>query len=61
METKIIGMSDKIVEWFINFAPNLVSASLILLFGYILAKLLSKYIAKVLKKITKDETLRNLF
>ncbi len=45
METKIIGMSDKIVEWFINFAPNLVSASLILLFGYILAKLLSKYIA----------------
>ncbi len=61
METKIIGMSDKIVEWFINFAPNLVSASLILLFGYILAKLLSKYIAKVLKKITKDETLGIFF
>ncbi len=61
METKIIGISDKIVEWFINFAPNLVSASLILLFGYILAKLLSKYIAKVLKKITKDETLGIFF
>lgn len=61
METKMIGISDKIMEWFINFAPNLVSASLILLFGYILAKLLSKYIAKVLKKITKDETLGIFF
>lgn len=61
METKMIGISDKIMEWFINFAPNLVSASLILLFGYILAKLLSKYIAKALKKITKDETLGIFF
>ncbi|AWI33493.1 mechanosensitive ion channel family protein [Helicobacter apodemus] len=61
MEIKMIGISDKIMEWFINFAPNLVSASLILLFGYILAKLLSKYIAKVLKKITKDETLGIFF
>lgn len=61
METKMLVVSDKIIEWFIGFAPNLVSASLILFFGYILAKILSKYIAKVLKRITKDETLGIFF
>ncbi|WP_233704094.1 mechanosensitive ion channel family protein [Helicobacter mesocricetorum] len=61
METKMIIVSDKVMELLISFAPNLVSASLILFFGYILAKLLSKYIAKLLKKVTRDETLGIFF
>ena len=57
IEEKLLLLMDKFFEWAINFTPHLISAILILLFGYYLARILSKYISKAIIKATKDETL----
>ncbi|OCR19668.1 mechanosensitive ion channel protein MscS [Helicobacter pullorum] len=57
IEEKLLLLMDKFFEWAINFTPHLISAILILLFGYYLARILSKYTSKAIIKATKDETL----
>lgn len=57
IEEKLLLLMDKFFEWTINFTPHLISAILILLFGYYLARILSKYTSKAIIKATKDETL----
>ena len=57
IEEKLLLLMDKCFEWAINFIPHLISAILILLFGYYLARILSKYTSKAIIKATKDETL----
>ncbi len=57
IEEKLLLLMDKFFEWAINFIPHLISAILILLFGYYLARILSKYTSKAIIKATKDETL----
>lgn len=57
IEEKLLLLMDKFFEWAINFTPHLISAILILLFGYYLARILSKYTSKTIIKATKDETL----
>ncbi|MDE5926539.1 MAG: mechanosensitive ion channel, partial [Helicobacter sp.] len=44
-------------NWFFSFLPNFISALFILVAGYYLSRILSKYISKVVIKTTKDETL----
>lgn len=56
IEEKLLLLMDKFFEWAINFTPHLISAILILLFGYYLARILSKYTSKAIIKATKDET-----
>ena len=57
IEEKLLLLMDKFFEWAINFTPHLISAILILLFGYYLARILSKYTSRAIIKATKDETL----
>lgn len=56
IEEKLLLLMDKFFEWAINFTPHLISAILILLFGYYLARILSKYTSRAIIKATKDET-----
>ena len=57
IEEKLLLLMDKFFGCAINFTPHLISAILILLFGYYLARILSKYTSKAIIKATKDETL----
>ena len=57
IEEKLLLLMDKFFEWAINFTSHLISAILILLFGYYLARILSKYTSRAIIKATKDETL----
>lgn len=57
MEEKFLLVWDRFVVWFFGFLPNIVSAFFILIIGYYVARVFSKYIAKLIAKATKDETL----
>lgn len=57
MEEKFLLVWDRFVVWFFGFLPNIVSAFFILIIGYYVARVFSKYIAKLITKATKDETL----
>ncbi|MBX7490792.1 mechanosensitive ion channel family protein [Helicobacter turcicus] len=57
MEEKFLLIWDKFIFWFFDFLPNIVSAFFILVIGYYIARAFSKYVAKLIAKATKDETL----
>lgn len=57
LEEKLALLTDRFIDWAIAFAPHLISAILIMVCGYYLARFLSKYTAKAVIKATKDETL----
>ncbi|TLD82385.1 mechanosensitive ion channel [Helicobacter sp. MIT 11-5569] len=57
MEGKLLLIWDKFIDWFFGFLPNIVSALFILIIGYYVAKVFSKYVAKFIVRTTKDETL----
>ncbi|MDY5616737.1 MAG: mechanosensitive ion channel, partial [Helicobacter sp.] len=57
IEAKIILLTDKFIEWSIDFIPYLISAIVIMVCGYYIARILSKYTEKAIIKTTKDETL----
>ncbi|WP_299549125.1 mechanosensitive ion channel domain-containing protein [uncultured Helicobacter sp.] len=57
MEEKFLLIWDRFVAWFFGFLPNVVSAFFILIIGYYVARIFSRYIAKLIVKTTKDETL----
>ncbi|QOQ97565.1 mechanosensitive ion channel family protein [Helicobacter winghamensis] len=57
MEEKFLLVWDRFVVWFFGFLPNIVSAFFILIIGYYVARVFSKYIAKLIAKATEDETL----
>lgn len=57
IEAKIILLTDKFIEWSIDFIPYLISAIAIMVCGYYIARILSKYTEKAIIKTTKDETL----
>lgn len=57
MEERLWLIWDKFVVWFFGFLPNVISALLIIVIGYYVARIFSKYIAKLIVKATKDETL----
>lgn len=57
IEAKIILLTDKFIEWLIGFIPHLISAIVIMVCGYYIARLFSKYTEQAIVKTTKDETL----
>ena len=57
MEAKLLLMYERFENWFFSFLPNFISALFILVAGYYLSRILSKYISKIVIKTTKDETL----
>lgn len=57
MEERLLLIWDKFVVWFFGFLPNVISALFIIVIGYYIARIFSKYIAKLIVKATKDETL----
>ena len=57
MEEKLLVMWSRFVEWFFSFLPNMVSALLILVIGFYIARVFSRYVSKLIIKLTGDETL----
>ncbi|MCI5969447.1 mechanosensitive ion channel family protein [Helicobacter sp.] len=57
MEEKLLLIWERFIVWFFGFLPNVVSAFFILIIGYYVARVFSKYVAKLIIKATKDETL----
>lgn len=57
MEAKFLLLYERFENWFFGFLPNFISALFILVVGYYLSRILSKYISKAVIKATKDETL----
>ena len=57
MEEGLLLIWDKFAVWFFGFLPNVISALFIIVIGYYIARIFSKYIAKLIVKATKDETL----
>lgn len=57
MEEKFLAMWSRFVEWFFAFLPNMISALLILVVGFYIARIFSRYVFKLIVKLTKDETL----
>ena len=57
MEEKLLAMWSRFVEWFFSFLPNMVSALLILVIGFYIARVFSRYVSKLIIKLTGDETL----
>ena len=57
IEKKIIYVLGKMLDGFLAFLPNLVSAIVIFFVSYFLAKMLSTYVYKLIMKTIKDETL----
>lgn len=57
MEERLLLIWDKFAVWFFGFLPNVISALFIIVIGYYIARIFSKYIAKLIVKATKDETL----
>ena len=57
MEEKLLAMWSRFVEWFFSFLPNMVSALLILVIGFYIERVFSRYVSKLIIKLTGDETL----
>lgn len=57
MEEKFLAMWSRFVEWFFAFLPNMISALLILVVGFYIARIFSRYVFKLIVKLTNDETL----
>ncbi|TLD85861.1 mechanosensitive ion channel domain-containing protein [Helicobacter sp. MIT 05-5294] len=57
MEERFLLIWDRFENWFFSFLPNFISAAFILVIGYYLSRILSKYVSKIVIKATKDETL----
>ena len=57
MEEKLLVMWSRFVEWFFSFLPNMVSALLILVIGFYIARVFARYVSKLIIKLTGDETL----
>lgn len=57
MEEKFLAMWNRFVEWFFAFLPNMISALLILVVGFYIARIFSRYVFKLIVKLTNDETL----
>lgn len=57
-------IQSKLIFWlreFIRLLPNIVIASLILVLGFYLAKLIKRFSAKILRRFTQHEAITNLF
>ena len=57
MEEELLVKWSRFVEWFFSFLPNMVSALLILVIGFYIARVFSRYVSKLIIKLTGDETL----
>ena len=57
VQEKILIVLEKMLEGFLAFLPNILSAVVIFILSYFLARILSKYIYKLIIKAIKDETL----
>ncbi len=57
-------ISDKLSDWvhdFIKLLPNIAMASIILVLGFFIAKLLRRLLKKLLSKVIENQTLQKLF